>query len=84
MGLVCARSGSRFSTERITTKYCFTIQITITASTNIMPLAFRALFKELNLDIAWPRSFSAFFWTETETRSIKTQKKNKANISQSS
>ena len=28
----------------------------------------------------WPRSFFAFLWTETKSRSIKTQKNNEANI----
>ena len=28
----------------------------------------------------WPRSFFAFLWTSTSSRSIKTQKKNLANI----
>ena len=28
----------------------------------------------------WPSSFFAFLWTETKSRSIKTQKKNGANI----
>ena len=28
----------------------------------------------------WPSSFFAFLWTETKLRSIKTQKKNEANI----
>ena len=28
----------------------------------------------------WPRSFFACLWTETESRSINTQKKNDANI----
>ena len=30
----------------------------------------------------WPSSFFSFLWTETKLRSIKTQKKNEANIQQ--
>ena len=36
--------------------------------------------RKLKLAGYWPSSLFAFLWTETKSRSIKTQKENKANI----
>ena len=36
--------------------------------------------REVKMAGYWPSSFFAFLWTETKSRSIKTQKKNEANI----
>ena len=36
--------------------------------------------REIKMAGYWPSSFFAFLWTETKSRSIKTQKKNEANI----
>ena len=36
--------------------------------------------REVKMAGYWPRSFFAFLWTSTSSRSIKTQKKNLANI----
>ena len=35
---------------------------------------------EVNMAGYWPSSLFAFLWTETKSRSIKTQKENEANI----
>ena len=35
---------------------------------------------EIKMAGYWPSSFFACLWTETESRSVNTQKKNKANI----
>ena len=39
--------------------------------------------REVKMAGYWPSSFFAFLWTETKSRSIKTQKKNEANIQSS-
>ena len=36
--------------------------------------------REVKMAGYWPNSFFAFLWTETKSRSTKTQKKNEANI----
>ena len=36
--------------------------------------------REVKMAGYWPSSFFAFLWTKTKSRSIKTQKKNEANI----
>ena len=36
--------------------------------------------REVKMAGCWPRSLFAFLWTETKSRSIKTQKENEANI----
>ena len=36
--------------------------------------------REVKMAGYWPSSFLTFLWTETKSRSIKTQKKNEANI----
>ena len=39
--------------------------------------------REVKMAGYWPSSFFAFLWTETKSRSMKTQKKNEANIQSS-
>ena len=38
--------------------------------------------REVKMARYWPSSLFAFLWTETKSRSIKTQKENEANIQQ--